>query len=75
MTSLIQTAGHKMVTLISSFRDFQTSNLDILHEKSVEKSAVCIYTFYSVAAFKPVLIGRMPVREPSWKYSANLVGS
>ena len=39
------------------------------------------YTYrYSVTtkmipALSPFLIGRMLVREPSWKYSANLVGS
>ena len=28
-----------------------------------------------ILALIPFLIGRMFVREPSWKYSANLVGS
>ena len=30
---------------------------------------------YRLPALSPFLIGRMFVREPSWEYSANLVGS
>ena len=34
-----------------------------------------LYWMYAVTVLSPFLTGRLFVHEPSWKYSANLVGS
>ena len=49
VTSLIQTAGHKMAVLMQSCsRDFQTSVLNQWDEKSSEK-LLCLSLVYSLA--------------------------
>ena len=50
-----------------------STNHDLFEEKGEPKRYQT--EVLPLTNLKPVLIGRMFVREPSWKYSANLVGS
>ena len=50
-----------------------STNHDLFEEKGEPKRYQT--EVLPLTNLKPVLTGRMFVREPSWKYSANLVGS
>ena len=46
-----------------------------LKGRGQERAGDCELVWPSGQALSPFLIGRMFLREPSWKYSAKLVGS